>query len=167
MKKISYLFIALFFVFTSCVSEPGVSEAMSEYRFKDGVTSITVPGWVIELASGFSDLEESEKELLESIDKVAVIAIENDDLNLRTNFHEEFYEKINKNKEYEELVVVRDDGESVTVFGKMNDTTITDLIVLVGGDENVMVYLKGEFSPELLKDKIDLTDTDKFLSFSF
>lgn len=165
MKKISYLLIAL--IFTSCVSEPGVSEAMSEYRFKDGVTSVTVPGWVIGLAAGFSDMEESEKELLESIDQVSVIAIEDDDLNANSNFHEEFYEKINRNKEYEELVVVRDEGASVTVFGKMNDTTITDLIVLVGGDENVMVYLKGEFSPELLKDKINLTDTDKFLSFNF
>ena len=167
MKKISIVLAAFLFILTSCSYEPGVSEAMTKYRFKDGVTTITVPGWVIGLASNFGDLDESEQELLSSIDKVKVIAVEDDNLNAKIDLHKEFYEKINRKKEYEELLVVRDKGESVTIFGKMKGTTIKEMIVLVGGDDNVLVYLKGEFSPDLLNDKIDFTNTDKLLSFNF
>ncbi len=104
MKNLSILLVVFICVCTSCSYESGVSDAMAEYRFKDGVTSITVPGWVIGIAANFGDLEESERELLESIDKVSVITIEDDDLNASSNFHEEFYAKINRDKEYEELL---------------------------------------------------------------
>ena len=167
MKTITAICIAFLFVFTSCSYEPGVSEAMSKYRFKDGVTTLTVPGWLVGLASNFGDLEESEQELLSSIDKVKVIAVEDDDLNVKIDLHKEFYEKINRKNEYEELLVVRDDEQSVTIFGKMKGTTIKEMIILVGGDDNAMVYLKGEFSPDLLNDKINLSDTDKLLSLKF
>ena len=67
---IAFIITGLLFLLVSCSYEPGVSEAYNKYRFKDGVTTITVPGWVIHLAAGFADLEESERDLLESIDKV-------------------------------------------------------------------------------------------------
>lgn len=167
MKKILFIFIASIFIFTSCSYEPGVSEAFTKYRFKDGVTTLSVPGWVIGLAASFADLEESEREILESIDKVRVLAVENDDLNARINLHKEFYSHINKKGDYEEILVVRDDHENVTVFGKMDENTIKEMVILVGGDDNAMIYIKGEIKPELINDKIDLTDPDKFLSFNF
>ena len=167
MKRIAFILAGLLFVLVSCSYEPGVSEAYNKYRFKDGVTTITVPGWVIHLAAGVADLEEPERELLESIDKIKVIAVEDDDLNERINLHNEFYDRISKNGKYEELMVVRDDHESVTVFGIMEDDVISEMLILVGGDDNAMVYVKGEISPELLNDQIDLTDPDKLLGFNF
>jgi len=167
MKQFTFLLIAILLVLTSCSYEPGVSEAFAKYRFKDGVTTVTVPGWVIGLASSIGDLEEAERELLDGIDKVRVIAIEDADLNAKTNLHKEFYKRINKKGDYEELLVVREENESVTIFGRMDEDVIKEMVILVGGDDNVLVYLKGEFNPELLKDKVNLRDTDKFLSFNF
>jgi hypothetical protein len=167
MRKIVFVSIAILFVFTSCSYEPGISEAFMKYRFKDGVTTVTVPGWVISLAASFADLEESEREMLESIEKVKVLSIEDNDLNARTNLHNEFYSHINKNDHYEELLVVHEDSESVTIFGRMDDSEIKELVILVGGDDNVLIYVKGEIKPELLNGKIDLTDPDNFLSLKF
>ncbi len=167
MKKLSILFVAILLVFTSCSYTPGVSEAFTKYRFKDGVTTVTVPGWALNLAAGFADLEESEQEILESIDLVKVIAIDDDDLNARTNLHKEFYEKINKKGNYEELLVVREKSESITIFGRMDKDIIHEMLILVGGDDNAMVYIQGEISPDLLNGKIDLTKPDKLLSFNF
>jgi hypothetical protein len=166
MKHIAIIFFAFLFIFTSCSYEPGVSEAFTKYRFKDGVTTLSVPGWVIGLAASFADLEESEREILESIDKVKVLAVEDDDLNARINLHKEFYSHINKKGDYEELLVIRDAQENVTIFGKMDETAIREMVILVGGDDNAMIYIKGEIKPELLNDKIDLTDPDKFLSLN-
>jgi hypothetical protein len=168
MKKFAFLIVALIVVLASCSYEPGVSEAYNKYRFKDGVVTVSVPGWVIHLAAGFADLEESERELLESIDRVKVIAVDDAELNQRINLHEEFYQRIHDKKGYEELLVVRDGDESVTIFGIMDDeSVIREMLILVGGDDNALVYIKGEIRPEILNDKIDLTNPDRFLSLNF
>ena len=44
---------------------------------------------------------------------------------------------------------------------------ITEMVILVGGDDNALIYLRGEIDPELLKDEIKIEDKDKFLSFKF
>lgn len=167
MKKYTFIFIAILFLLSACSYEPGVSEAFNKYRFKEGVTTITVPGWVIHLAAALSEDENPEMEFLESIDKVKVISVEDQDLNKSINLHDEFYDKINREGKYEELMVVRDDNESVTIFGVMEEDVITEMLILVGGEDNALIYVKGEISPDLLNDKINLSNPEKLLSLNF
>lgn len=167
MKNFTFFFIAALFVFSSCSYEPGVSEAFTKYRFKDGVTTVSVPGWVIGLAAKFADLDKEEREILESIDKVKVLAVEDDELNDRIDLHKEFYNHINKKGDYEELLVVHDNNEDVTIFGKMDENVIKELVVLVGGDDNVMIYFRGEIKPEMLNNVIRLSEKENFMSFNF
>jgi len=167
MKREFLLLLGAILMLSSCSYEPGVSEAYNKYRFKDGVVTVSVPGWVIHLAAGFADLDESERELLDCIDRVKVIAVDDADLNQKINLHDEFYERIAKRGEYEELLVVRDEKESVTIFGIMDDDVIREMLILVGGEDNALVYIKGELKPEMLNDKIDMTNPDRFLSLNF
>jgi len=167
MKRIFLILIAVAFFLISCETNPGVSKAFSKYAHERGVVSITVPGWVIGIAAKFADLDKDERELLNSIDKVKVMSIEDDELNSRINLHKEFRDKINANHEFEELLTVNDQDENVTIFGKMDGKIIKEMVILVGGEENAMVYLKGEIKPELLDNKIDLSHPDKFLSLDF
>ena len=165
MKKtvlFSFLFI---FLFTACETESGVSEAFTKYRFKDGVTTITVPGWAIRLASRLGDLEKNERELLQSIDKVKILAIEDKDLNARSNLHKEFYSAIRENSEMEELLVVRDGNEQITIFGIADENSIKELLILVGGNDNALVYVKGRLKPELISSFMDENSQRGFLSF--
>lgn len=165
MKRIALILLVGLFITTSCVYESGVSEAYSKYRFKDGVITVSVPGWVIHLAAGFGDLEDNERELLESIDRVKVIAVDDDHLNAKIDLHEEFYAKIKEKKDYEQLLVVREEDENVTIFGRMDESVIEEMVILVGGDDNALIYVKGEIRPELLNDYVNLSNPDKFLSF--
>ena len=167
MKKIYFILISTFFLLSSCDYNPGVSEAFTKYRFKDGVTTITVPGWVIHLAASFGDLEESERDLLESIDKVRILAIDDYDLNARVNLNKEFAKHINPNNDFETLMTVKNDDEDVTIFAKMNDNVIHEMVVLVGGDDNALVYIKGRIDPELINKNINLNDPDRFFSLNF
>lgn len=168
MKRHILSILVLALVFASCSDSSEVSEAYNKYRLKNGVTTVSVPGWLIHLAAGIADLEESEKELLESIDRVKVIAVDDAKLNAEINLHEEFYSKISENNNYEELLVVRDDDESVTIFGIMDEKVIKEMLILVGGsDDNALVYIKGNISPDILNDQIDLSEPDRFLSLKF
>ena len=162
MKTKFLLFASLLIIFSSCEYHPGVSEAFAKYRFKKGVTTITVPGWVIGLAASFGDLEKNEKEILESIDKVRVLVVENKELNERINLHEEFSSKINRKNDYEQLMTVNDNGEDITIFGKMDENVITETVILVGGEENVLVYLRGEIDPKIIDKHIDFSKENLF-----
>lgn len=159
-----FLFVTLLF-FSSCEYNPGVSEAFTKYRFKNGVTTITIPGWVIGLAANHGELEKSERELLQSIDKVRVLVVENDDLNAGINLHREFSTKINRKNDYEELMTVRDKNEDITIFGKMDGHLIHEMVILVGGEDNALIYVRGEIDPKTLSGQIHKNQVNKFLSF--
>ena len=167
MKTILLFLFVTLFLLSSCEYNPGVSEAFTKYRFKDGVTTITIPGWVIGLAANFGDVEKNERELLHSIDKVRILVVENEDINGKINLHKEFNTKINSKNNYEELMTVRDDNEYVTVYGKIDEDVITEMVILVGGDDNALIYVRGEIDPELLNDQIKTYDKEKLLSFKF
>lgn len=164
MKPISLFLLAFLILFSSCEYNPGVSEAFTKYRFKDGVTTITIPGWVIGMAANFGDIDKNERDLLHSIDKVRVLVVEDHELNAKINLHKEFSTKINRNKDYEELLSVQDQNENITIFGKMNENVITEMVILVGGDDNAMIYVRGEIDPETLKE-FKVSDKNRFLSF--
>ncbi len=167
MKIFLPFFFLILLTLTSCDYNPGVSEAFTKYRFKEGVTTITIPGWAIRLATNFGDLKDSEREFLSGIDKVRVLVVENEELNSRINLHREFSERINKNNDFDELMTVRDKNEDVTIFGKMDNDVISEMVVLVGGDDNALVYLRGEINPKLLNDLVNKKETDNLLSFKF
>jgi hypothetical protein len=168
MKRIFLILAAFSFFLVSCdTNNPGVSKAFSEYGHERGVTSVTVPGWVIGIAAKFGDLDKTERELLYSIDKVKVLSVEDNALNARINLHQEFRDKINVNHDYEELLTVNNQNENVTIFGKMDGEVIKEMVILVGGDDNALVYLKGEIKPELLNNKINLSNPDRLLSLDF
>lgn len=167
MKTKLFFTIAVLFLFASCEYNPGVSEAFTKYRFKEGVTTITIPGWVIGMAARFGDIDDDERDLLDCIDKVRVLVVEDEELNARINLHKEFSTKINRNNDFEELMTVNDDNENITVFGKMDKNVISEMVVLVGGEDNALIYVKGEIDPKLINDKIKITDKDLLLGFNF
>ncbi len=165
MKKLLLLPVAILFLFTSCESDNGMSKAVAKYRFKDGVTAITVPGWVIGIASRWGDLEKEERELLRSIDKVRILTIDDNELNAKSNFHREFYQAISQNPDLEELMVVRSENEQVTIFGKASEKSIDELLILVSGNDNAMIYVKGRIKPEMLSDMINKDQQNSFFSW--
>ncbi len=155
MKKNLLLLIAAIFILTSCEYTPGVSEAFAKYRFKHGVFTLSVPGWLIHLASNSGDIDKNERELLESIDKVRILVVEDENLNGKINLHKEFAAKIKSKNHYEELLTVNDNGENVTIYGKTDGDVITEMVLLVSGEnDNALIFVRGEISPEVLKESV-------------
>jgi hypothetical protein len=150
MKHFSILLIGLILLFASCHNEKPVAMAFAKYSARDGVTSITVPGFLISLASKISSIPEEQRELLQGVSKVKILTIENPELNRKVNFHEEFYAMLSKGN-YEELLRVSEPGNDITIMGIMDDDfTIREMVILVGGDDNAMIYVKGKLHPEMI-----------------
>ncbi len=165
MKKIFFLSFVLIFLFVSCDQNKDVTKTFSKYKLKEGVTSITIPGWVLNLAVRWGDLEKEERDLLQSISKIKILTIDDNNLNSRSNLHREFYQSVSAIPGMEELLVVKNDTEQVTVFGKTDEGTIYELFVLVGGDDNAMIYLKGKLQTELLASVVNKSNQHRLFAW--
>ena len=86
-----------------------------------------------------------------------VLTVEDPVLNARTDFHEAYYQKIRKSQGMEVLLTVRDPHEKVSILGMTKKGSLRELIILVSGEENVLVYLKGDFDQDMVEELSDLS----------
>lgn len=150
------LFLSVFLVtLSSCSTNRIVTEAFQKYKYVDGATSVTVPGWLISFGTYVADLSNEERQLIRGVDKVKVLTLDDPLLNKGVDFYDEYYQKLRSQKGYEDLLMVRDNGENVGILGRFKKDVIRELIILVGGDENTMIYLKGKLDPAAIKKMID------------
>jgi hypothetical protein len=148
---IIFAVIALF-TLVSCTTNRSVTNAFHKYGNEEGVVKVSVPGWVISLGASFADLSKEERKLVRSLDKVKVLTIEDPELNSRVNFYKEYYQEIRSKNGYEDLVMVRENNDDVGILGKFEGERVKELIILIGGEENTIVYLKGDIHPDMLKE---------------
>jgi len=48
------------------------------------------------------------------------------------------------------MIEVSEDGEDVKILGREKNGKLKDLLILVGGDENVMVHIKGRMNADMI-----------------
>ncbi|MFC2116895.1 DUF4252 domain-containing protein, partial [Bacteroidota bacterium] len=62
--------------------------------------------------------------------------------------------------EYKELVVVKEADQDVLILAKEENGRLAELLVLVSGEENVMVSIEGNFTMDDLEALSDLEGLD-------
>lgn len=168
MKKFTLLALFLLFNIATFAESPAIRSAFEKYRSHEGITNISIPGFVIHLAASIGDMEEDERDFLRSIDKVRILSIEDKYFRSKIDLHHEFYSEINRDAKFEEMMTVRDRGQNVTVFGRMGENNvIKELVVLVGGDDNALIYLRGNIAPEMIARHINSSDKNAGIHFGF
>ncbi len=133
------------------ISQPqSVRKSFRKYAKEEGVVKVTVPGIVLDIASWFVD-DQATAKLIRKIDKVKVLAIDNDEYNGEVNLVDDIMKNF-KNNAFEQLLTVRSDKEDAVIMIKEGFRNKRELLILAGGDDNAIVYLKGKIVPEMLAD---------------
>jgi len=159
MPRLLLLIFAISFALSSCETNPGVAAAFKKYRHEPNATAISIPGWLVRTAAGFIDLDSHEKALLRSVDRVKVLELDDPSV----DFSEEFLARIKSHRDYEPWFTVRSRDENIHILGRSKGNEIRELIILVSGDENVLVYLKGHFDTAALQAYADKGPLDPYL----
>ena len=95
-------------------------------------------------------LEGEERELVRCLKSVTVLTIEDSHLYPGLNFTEEM--DITRMKDnYQLLMEVHDGDEDVIIAAREKNGKISDLIVVVGGEENTLVHVRGRMESDLLE----------------
>ncbi len=166
MKRIVTITIAILVCSATLSAQSFSTTALYEkYRGEEGIISIWVPGFAVKLAASIADLDGAEADLLRSIRSVRVLTIEDTDLYPDVNFTKEVDFKPGTNG-YQLLVQVNDSGQDIMILGKQKDDKLKNLLILVGGEDNVMVHIRGRRNADMAGTIAQLAGADHISSLT-
>lgn len=160
MKKLLFSAIILTFGFSLFAQPAGFDRLYYEYKGEEGVVALKIPGFVMKLAGSMADLDREEKALLKSLRSVTVLTIEEDHLYPGVNFTEEI-NLSNMRGGYKLLMEVHEGDEDVIIAAREKNGKLRDLIVIVGGDDNVLVHVRGRMDSDLLENLAGVAGVDE------
>jgi Domain of unknown function (DUF4252) len=160
MKKLLFSTLILTFGLSLFAQPAGFDRLYYEYKGAEGVVALKIPGFVMKLAGSIADLDREEKALLRSLRSVTVLTIEDNHLYPDVNFTREV-NLSNMNNGYKMLLQVHEDDEDVIIAAREKNGKLRDLIVVVGGDDNVLVHVRGRMDSDLLENLADVAGVDE------
>lgn len=160
MKR-NLLLLAILLLGFSAYAQPAAFDRMYyDYKGEEGVVAIRIPGVLMKLAGRFADLEGPERDLLRSLNSIKVLTIEEPYLYSGVNFANEFTGR-GLGNQYKVLLEVHDGSEDVLIAAREKNGKIRDLVVVVGGKENVLVHIRGRMDCDLLGNLASVAGIDK------
>jgi len=132
----------------------------SSFRGEEGVMKVYVPGFLCRLAAKIDDLEPEEQELLRAIKSIKVLIIENPEINHQVNLAKVF-SVVEWDQDVFPVFQVHDGDEDVLILAREEDSHVTELYVVVGGEENIMLRICGRMDRDLMKSIYDVTGIEQ------
>jgi hypothetical protein len=130
------------------------------YRGEEDVISVFIPGFACRLAASIGEMETQEQELLRSIKSLRIQVIENKEINRTVNYVHA-YAGMKQGGGYFPMLEVHDKGEDVLILARQKEEIIRELVILVGGEENVMIWVKGRMDQDLMKNLFKVTGIEQ------
>jgi len=152
-----------FFLLTSALLLPliimgqnaAVDQLFNKYQGKEGFTTVFVNKDVFKMISKSEEVENDMNQTLEKISGIKILAQEDSEITGDLNFYDELKKNMDFNK-YKELVVVKEKDQDVWIIAREQNERIAELLVIVGGEENVLVWIEGNFTFEDLSELSEL-----------
>lgn len=143
MKRTVILFLLVLLVGVVNAQDRAIRKTYHKYNHIDGITTLTIPRFVIRFAAFIGPGENPEWDVIRNIHKIKILAVENEYWNKHINLYDEVMKNWNI-AEYEPLVTVNEKDQNVVLLAKMKGQNISEFVVLVGGDDNALIYIKGD-----------------------
>lgn len=160
MKKLILSLLIISTGLTLFAQPAGFNNLYYQYKGEEGVVALKVPGFVMKLAGSIADLDREEKMLLRSLRSVTVLTVDEAHLYPDLNFTEEINFSTMKNG-YKMLLEVHEENEDVIIAAREKKGKLTDLIVVVGGGDNVLVHVRGRMDSDLLENLAGVAGVDE------
>ena len=107
------------------------------------------------------DVEEFSNEdiPLDKVASVKILTIEDEEMNKGVNFYKEIKGDLNTDG-LVEVMTVQDGNETVRMWMSADEKKVAEFLLIVGGDENVLIHITGSFAMEDLEALAESFDED-------
>jgi hypothetical protein len=149
MKKL-VLIMAILLPMAVAAQKTPVDRLFEKYANQKGFTTVNISGKLLGFASQLETGDKATSDMLSGLSGIRVLTVENDELNKTINFYEELEKDgFFKNNGYEVLMEVTEPDEVVRFLAKdAGNGKISDLLLIVGGDDNALISISGVINPE-------------------
>jgi hypothetical protein len=160
MKRIVLLAMAVAFPAFLVAQNSAVDKLFNKYSGQEGVTTVSISPELFQMvnAMGIEEIEDADIPF-DKIASVKVLTIEDEDQWADVNFYTEISKDLDVDN-FEEVMTVNDGGEMVRIWMKVEKNEMSEFLLIVGGDDNVLVYITGNFNMNDLEELAESVDGD-------
>ena len=156
----------VFFLMTFCSLQikaqvKPIANFYKKYKSHQNTYDIKIQGWLLKLATNFSD-ESDTKRLLKKITYLRALIIEEGQLVGKSEHHQLI--KSLKEESFDPLIQLRDGLEKVDILIREKDKHISDAVVVIYGEESfVILSIEGKLNFSDLNDlQFDIDGSEHF-----
>jgi hypothetical protein len=165
MKKLTILFIITAFSSAAFAQDDAISKFFDKYEEDENFTHVTITSRMFGLFANLDVEDEEDKELMDAVSKVKGLKIigKDDIENSEADaLYKEAFELIPE-KEYDELMTVRDKDTDMKFLIKEESGVITELVMVMHGDnEFFLLSLIGDIDLKQISRLSKSMDIDGF-----
>jgi hypothetical protein len=149
MKKL-VLIIAVLLPLAVLAQKTPVDKLFEKYANQKGFTTVNISGKLLGFASQLETGDKATANMLSGLSGIRVLTVEDPELNKSLDFYAELEKDgFFKNNGYEVLMEVTEPNEVVRFLAKdAGNGKLSDLLLVVGGDENTLISISGIINPE-------------------
>ncbi|MDX1284569.1 MAG: DUF4252 domain-containing protein [Draconibacterium sp.] len=149
MKKLLVI-LAVVLPMAVLAQKTPVDKLFDKYANQKGFTTVNISGKLLGFAAQIETGDEDTQDLLSGLNGIRVLTVEDDELNKKLDFYKELEaEGFFKNNNFEVLMEVTEEDEVVRFLAKdAGNGKISDLLLVVGGDDNALISISGIIDPE-------------------
>lgn len=149
MKKL-VLIMAMLLPLAVFAQKTAVDKLFEKYANQKGFTTVNISGKMLGFASQIETGDKATSDILSGLTGIKVLTVEDESLNKTLNFYSELEkEGFFKNNGYEVLMEVTGPDEMVRFLAKdAGNGKISDLLLVVGGDDNALISISGIIDPK-------------------
>ena len=137
-----------------------VDKLFNKYKGQDGVTTVQISPELFQMvnAMGIDELDNSEIPF-DKVASVKILTLEDEEKFQGVNFYDEIKGEL-KTDDFAEVMTVDDGGETVRMWMKADKAVVSEFLLIIGGDDNVLIYITGNFNMNDLEGLAESFDKD-------
>ncbi len=160
MKRIVLLVMAVAFPAFILAQNSAVDKLFNKYSGQEGVTTVSINPELFQIVKALEIEEVEDADIpFDKIASVKILTIEDEAQWEGVNFYTEIEKDLDVSN-FEEVLTVNDGGEMVRIWMKVEDNEVSEFLLIVGGDDNVLVYITGNFNMNDLEELAESVDGD-------
>lgn len=146
MKRIVLLFVALSIPVFLVAQNSAIDKLFNKYRGKEGVTTVQISPELFQVirAMEIKDIQDHDIPV-DKIASVKILTIEDEEMYQGINFYDEVKNELDVS-DFAEVMTVDDGGETVRMWMKAERGSVLEFLLIVGGDDNVLIHITGNFT---------------------
>jgi hypothetical protein len=160
MKRVVLIVLAIAFPAFLMAQNSAVDKLFSKYKGRDGVTTVQISPELFQIVKAMEIEEIDEHDIpFDKIASVKILTIEDEEGFEGVNFYDEIEKDLDVSQ-FAEVLTVDDGGETVRMWMKADDAKVSEFLLIVGGDDNVLIYITGNFNLNDLEGLAESFDKD-------